>query len=65
MAAREDEYESARLFAQQNRVTRLLYTLRDMDEFGLGVDFNRLQLVSEVGGAALLSTLEPCCFLQS
>lgn len=50
----DDEYGSARLFAQQNRVTRLLYTLRDMNEFGLVVDFNRLQLVREAGGALLL-----------
>lgn len=54
MAAREAEYESARLFAQQNRVTRLLYTLRDMNEFGLVVDFNRLQLLGDAGGARLL-----------
>lgn len=52
MAAKENEYENVRLYAQQSRITRLLYTLRDMNEFGLVVDFNRLQLVGESGGAS-------------
>jgi hypothetical protein len=70
MAAKADEYDCAQLFAQQKRVTRLLYTLRDINEIGLVVDFNRLHLVRKVGGA-LLTPIEshtpwhPCHCLSS